>query len=70
MVFIFLAFARMVTFIVLPLNLCGPLQSIEWDTRHATLCGHYAYFKAIAVPDFILDVTILVLPLPKVRFSN
>ncbi|KAG8417319.1 hypothetical protein J3459_012412 [Metarhizium acridum] len=66
MVFVFLISAWTVTFIVVPLNLCGPLKSIGWDIRHATQCAHYAYFKGISVSDFVLDVAVLVLPLPKV----
>ncbi|KHO00464.1 uncharacterized protein MAM_01242 [Metarhizium album ARSEF 1941] len=69
-VFVFLVSAWTVTFIVVPLNLCGPLRSIEWDIRHASRCDHYAYFKGISVSDFILDVAVLVLPLPKIWSLN
>ncbi|KAH0593230.1 hypothetical protein MHUMG1_08952 [Metarhizium humberi] len=69
-VFVLLVSAWTVTFIVVPLNLCGPLKSIEWDIHHAAQCDHYAYFKGISVSDFVLDVAVLVLPLPKIWSLN
>jgi hypothetical protein len=50
-------------------NLCGH-HSINWDVApgHSALCKlDYPYFEATTISDFILDVFILTMPLPKVR---
>ncbi|OAQ59465.2 hypothetical protein VFPPC_14778 [Pochonia chlamydosporia 170] len=71
MIFIFLVLVWTVTFIVVPLSLCGPLKCIDRDIRHATQFDRYAsYFKGFSVSDSILDVAVLVLPLPKIWSLN
>ena len=58
-----------VVFFVMTWNLCGH-HGITWDVQvgHSALCKlDYPYFKASTISDFILEVLILTLPIPKVR---
>lgn len=69
MAFIAIVASWIVIFFVMTFNLCGH-HSINWDVKpgHAALCKlTYPYFEATGISDFLLDVIILTLPLPKVR---
>lgn len=72
LIFIFVAFGWTVTFIVMPLRDCGN-RSFTWIEApgHSALCKLiYPYFEATTISDLILDVLIILLPLPKVRSST
>lgn len=61
-----------VVFFVMTWNLCGH-HSINWDVQvgHSAFCKlDYPYFKGSTISDFILEVFILSLPIPKVRSTT
>ncbi|TAQ87879.1 hypothetical protein B7494_g3794 [Chlorociboria aeruginascens] len=61
-----------VVFFVMTWNLCGH-HGVTWDVQvgHSALCKlDYPYFKATTISDFILEVFILSLPIPKIWNLN
>ncbi|KAJ3497844.1 hypothetical protein NLG97_g1587 [Lecanicillium saksenae] len=66
LVLLILSVAWTITFIVVPFNLCGPLKSLDWQLAHAKSCQQYPYFESVAITDFILDLLILILPIPRI----
>ena len=67
--FIAMVSCWIIVFVVMTYNLCGH-HSLNWAVQpgHSAKCKlDFPYFEAVTISDFILDVLILVLPLPKVR---
>ncbi|KAK5997679.1 hypothetical protein PT974_00034 [Cladobotryum mycophilum] len=67
-IFIAIVMSWVVVFVVMPFNLCGS-HSVDWAVQpgHSAKCKlTYPYFEAATISDFILDVLILILPLPKI----
>lgn len=59
-----------ITFFVMTFLVCGPNINYLWAPGHSASakCGLiYHYFMGTTISDFLLDVFILILPIPKVR---
>ena len=56
-----------VAFTLMGILMCGADLEYLWPAGHSANCHFiYPYMQGTAISDFILDVMILILPIPKV----
>jgi hypothetical protein len=64
----------MIAFLIMSFFECGTHISAEWTSDAAVAakyCTHnYPVLEGLAISDFLLDIFVLLLPIPKVRYQS